>query len=165
MSDEEWDSLVNQKPLLVLYTAAAWDSHLQRIGAVLTYQGKPIAAKWCDVPQSFVDSLKPRHTQITPCEAAAVVVATQWFSALLTQRDLIVLVDNTAAASAMATGSSKTWDLAVLSLQWHHLLAIHNIRAWIEYVPSDENLADEPRRAGTFASKGASSATWPSWVR
>eukprot|EP00971_Amphidinium_carterae_P066114 1309638-Amphidinium_carterae.1 len=65
----------------------------------------------------------------------------------------------------MATGSSKTWDLAVLSLQWHHLLALHNIRAWIEYVPSDENLADEPSRAGTFASKDAFSATWPSWVR
>eukprot|EP00971_Amphidinium_carterae_P002750 54410-Amphidinium_carterae.1 len=96
----------------VLYTDAAWETHLQRVGAVLTFRGKVHAATWADVPVQFLNSLKPRQTQITPCEAAAVVAATDWFAESLRDRDLIVFVDNTAAAAALASGSSRTWDLA-----------------------------------------------------
>eukprot|EP00971_Amphidinium_carterae_P333511 6468295-Amphidinium_carterae.1 len=60
----------------ILYSDAAWDHALQRVGAVLCHRGQVLQVAWCDIPSEFVASLKPRLTQILPSEAVALLLAT-----------------------------------------------------------------------------------------
>eukprot|EP00971_Amphidinium_carterae_P346951 6488716-Amphidinium_carterae.1 len=149
----------------ILYSDAAWDNTLQRVGAVLCHRGQVLHAAWCDIPADFVASLKPRVTQILPAEAVAVLLATWWFSSHLQSCRVIAFMDSTGAASAMATGASHTWDLAYLALLWHQLAAHYSISVWVEHVQSVDKPADEPSRSSTLFGRPALHKPWPAWLR
>eukprot|EP00973_Karenia_brevis_P076529 10631752-Karenia_brevis.AAC.1 len=50
------------------------------------------------------------------------------------------------AAGALATGISQQEDLQCVVTWFHKLCAEHNVGIWIEWVPSEDNLADGPSR-------------------
>jgi len=60
--------------------------------------------------------------------------------------DVNHFADNTAANGAAFKGYSSSPDIARLVYSFHMRLAELKTRLWIEYVPSDANIADDPTR-------------------
>ena len=137
-------------PILV-YSDASFDQTSKeppRLGWVLFDNGKVPEGRSLDVPWDMVASWMPRKTQIFPAEAFAVYAAASEHIGQLAGRDLVVFIDNEAAAAAMIRGSSSTADVGAMAQAVHWLLMRHDCRVWFEWIDSDSNPSDGLSRAG-----------------
>lgn len=138
-------------PPAVLYTDASFEpeSHsLPRGGWVLFQHGAQGAGRAIEIPEAVVASWKDRATQITPAEAWTVFAALAEHAVELSCSDLIVFVDNEAAASSIIRGDSTQRDLAEIAQGIHWLSARHQIRLWVEWIDSESNPSDGLSRDG-----------------
>jgi hypothetical protein len=107
-----------------------------------------VKGKSLRIPQEVVRSWNPRETQICPAEAFAVLAAIFNHESELEGRDIIVFVDNEAAAASLIRGASSSCDVGHIAqeVQWKILRL--NARIWIEWVDSHSNPSDGLSRAG-----------------
>ena len=76
--------------------------------------------------------------------------------------DILIFVDNRPAAGSLVKGSSRDCELDHLAQLFQLILAKHQARAWIEYVPSALNCSDELSRIGSFFKLPAPKCPLPS---
>ena len=82
------------------------------------------------------------------CEILAAVAATWHCRTMLQGRDVLLFVDNEAAAVALVKGSAGCPDAAAAVAVAHAMWAGMGARVWIEWVDSESNPADGPSRDG-----------------
>ena len=95
-----------------------------------------------------LSQMKPRTQYITQAESCAAILPLLVEPDLLADSDLLHFVDNQGTLSTLIRGAARDGDLAVLSSFYQLTCARLGIRAWIEYVESDANIADGPSRRG-----------------
>ena len=98
----------------------------------------------------------PRKTQIAMAELLAPVIAVRSHPHLFQGRAATFYIDNVVAVMALVRGASRAIDLSNMGLAstmlCHHL----SCQYWVEWVPSESNLADDgPRRGSVEASARA----------
>ncbi len=76
----------------------------------------------------------------------ALIASVFTFSDELKGVKVLMFVDNVPAACALSQGISKQEDLQCLSSLFHSLCAGYHVKFWIEWVPSEANIADVPSR-------------------
>ncbi len=138
-------------PPLRLYTDASFEPESglpPRMGWVLLPPGSQPLGRFVDVPPDMIASWTPRSTQIFPAEAMAVYAAIHCHAQELQGQDVIVFVDNEAAAAALIRGSSSSADVGVISQAVHWLLHRLHCRMWLEWTDSDSNISDGLSRDG-----------------
>ena len=105
----------------------------------------------CPMPQSMVDlfdRIKQRKTYIGHFEMIAAIIPfltlpPEWFS----QYDVELWIDNTQAIGSFIKGYAGLYDCAKLVNLFKFAIARLNLRSiFIDYVPSDSNIADIPSR-------------------
>lgn len=106
-----------------------------------------------DAPPAWEDVsfLAPdKETYISQMEAMAVVAAFYSLASShlerLRGRRVNAFIDNTAALSALVHGYTGKEDLAKISNAYHLQLASLRAAAYLEFVPSEANIADLPSR-------------------
>ena len=67
---------------------------------------------------------------------------------LLKDSDVMHFVDNQGTLSTLIRGAARDGDLAVLASFYQLTCARLGVRAWLEYVESEANIADGPSRVG-----------------
>ena len=135
----------------IVYTDASWQPELGAapgLGGVLFMPGAQTKGFATTVPQEVIQAFLPRETQISPLEALAVLQMTLLFQQDLANRDVIWWVDNTSVCSGLIKGASTASDLAQLTLVINLLWASMGCRVYVDYVPSDSNVADGLSRDG-----------------
>ena len=99
-----------------------------------------------------ISALRKQSTFICPLEEVALVapyICPELFP-IFANRDVLYFADNTAANGAAIKGYSSSPDLARLVGPLHFRLAASSTRLWIEFVPSELDIADGPSR-GDFS--------------
>ena len=81
-------------------------------------------------------------------ETVAVVAATWCLAQQLQEEDVVLFVDNEAAAAALIRGSSRQEDVGEFVHMAHILWLQKRMRVWIEWLDSDSNPADSLSRGG-----------------
>jgi hypothetical protein len=130
-------------PCVILYTDAEGSGGL---GAVLLESAA--CARWIasSTPSPVVARLQPRRTQIHAHEILAVFLAAQSFRKFITDKRLVIFVDNKSALGMLVKGAGMAPDLEALAiLTCQILLSSSADLRWV-WVPSRFNLADAPSR-------------------
>ena len=134
------------RPLL-LWTDAAWEKRVASAGALLFEpEARAFTAAACLDWREAVERMSPKEQPIALLEAAALIAAVSLWSQQLRGKHIIVFIDNLSAACALVKGSSTDNDLQHLATAWQLLCAELNMAAWVEWVPSDSNPADQLSR-------------------
>ena len=97
-------------------------------------------------PPVFVQTSQERATQIIALERLAAIVAMLTFRKYLKGHYIILFIDNLSGACAFAKGTSPMKDLQGLIIMAHKIAHILEIKWWIEFVPSNQNVVDYPLR-------------------
>jgi len=139
-------------PPALLYTDASFEAssgNPPRLGWVLFDRSpwKP-QGRSADVPWEIVNTWTARQVYIFPAEAFAVYAAVWSHREVLAGKDVVIFVDNEAAASALIRGSSGLAEANVVAQTLHWLLVEHGIRMWLEWIDSESNLSDGLSRDG-----------------
>ena len=100
------------------------------------------------MPPEVVSTWTPRRTQIFPSEAMAVYAAVFNHQAALAGEDVVIFVDNEAAAAALVRGFSSSADVGCIAQSLRWLLLRISCWMWIEWVDSDSNVPDGLSRTG-----------------
>ena len=129
---------------LVLYTDAS-GAPRNGLGAVLM-DGERVSWTSCRCPESVLQGLAPRKTQINPLEVVGVLLGLWTFSAHIEGRRLVVLIDNQAALGAVRKGRSSVSDLNSLVFACRGLAKGCSAEPIFLWVPSELNWADAPSR-------------------
>ena len=138
-------------PPVVIYSDASSGEDTgpsPRMGWVIFDGSATPKGRSADIPQDVVDSWLPRKTPIFPAEAFAVYAAISEHLDQLRGRDVVVFVDNEAAAASLIRGSSSSLDVGVMAQAVHWLLMRIDCRIWIEWIDSDSNPSDGLSRLG-----------------
>ena len=128
-----------------LYSDAEWDQDDPKppgLGWVLFPPRKKPQGRALVLPWSVVESWIPRRQQIFPAEAFAAYAALWHHREALAGQDLLLFVDNEAAASALIRGASSQDDVGAIVQAFHWLAAKIGCRVWIEWVDSESNPSD-----------------------
>ncbi len=89
---------------------------------------------------------KREDKQIFGLEALAVVLGLESFRELLKGKNVTIYTDNKAVEGDLTRGSSKQSDHnEMIHLIWRRFVC-DKIGAWVERVPTDDNIADGPTR-------------------
>ena len=135
-------------PPCILYTDASQEENCPiTIGWVCFRQRQTIGSS-AVIPQKVVDTWIPRATDIYAGEAFAVLAALWQLAPTMRDQDLIIFVDNEAAAAAMIRGASSSDDVGAVARATHMLALSHGIRFWIEWIDSKSNPSDGLSRLG-----------------
>ena len=138
-------------PPVVCYTDASFEEMSgkpPRLGWVLFDENKQPIGQTADVSWEIVQSWTPRRVYIFPAEAFAAYAAVWNHREMLRGKDILIFIDNEAAAAALIRGSSAADEVNVIAQSLHWLLLEHNIRMWIEWVDSESNVSDGLSRDG-----------------
>lgn len=101
-----------------------------------------------DIPESELSHLLPRIQQITPCELVPPLYTLMCFPEVFFDSDVIWYIDNAASVHCLVKGASSQSDMAAISGAAHLVAARLQCRLWLEWVPTDSNIADGLSRAG-----------------
>ena len=150
--------LCTQPPVLVL-SDAAFEGGVATLGAVVfdpssktfeffeaTFSTSTVAMWQRDAVTAHSESPKLKEQIICQAELAAVVVAVATWAELLSQRDVLLFVDNDPAKDALVNGSSRSSSSSEMVRFCRLLCARHAIAPWFDRVPSPSNIADGPSR-------------------
>ena len=132
---------------VILYTDASYEESSGRppdLGWVAVdteapdvLYGQSLAMSW-----ETVNGWCRRKQQIYAAETFAVIAAVSNLQFLVAGRDILIFVDNEAAASTLIRGASKEEDVQNLAHQFHWQLLHLGSRAWIEWIDTGSNPAD-----------------------
>ena len=141
-------------PPTVIFTDAAFEGGAGTIGVVVKRPGAPLVWSACDCPawvlQAFQEVDRHKTQYIGQLELLAAVVAYTTFPDLLEGQHVIHWVDNESAVYSMAKGYSGAADSARVVNLYHACIAQLRVTPWVEYVHTDDNIADLPSR-GEFS--------------
>jgi len=132
---------VAKRPVLV-YTDAADERGLAKLGGVIFRHGDKPQAMTFDVPQWLRESWGQQDTIINQAELVAVPILAMTMPDLLRDEDVIWFIDNTAAEAALVKAGSPTQTMCLLALRAEAILAGLGARVWYEHVPSADNPGD-----------------------
>ena len=101
-----------------------------------------------EVPQDYLRNYRPDlETYIAQGErTTAAVLPFYSCPKIFVNRKVILFIDNTTALSAFVNGYASKGDMARIVNALHVAQAVLGCHIWIEWVPSDANLADLPSR-------------------
>eukprot|EP00439_Symbiodinium_sp_Y106_P049214 s186_g6.t1 len=119
---------------LRIYTDASFEGGELRLGWIILRSHVCLAAGTTLVPNSVLDTWKPRHQQIFPGEALCVLVVPALHPKLLFQEDAIWFVDNQAALSAAIRGGCRETDVHEIAYAAATLRTRLSFRCWFEWV-------------------------------
>ena len=86
------------------------------------------------------------------------------FADLLIQRKVILFIDNLGAACTLISGSSTQEDVQCILTQWQLFVIQYKIAVWIEWIPSDQNPADEVSRIASYKGTDSDIMLLPPWA-
>ena len=133
---------------VVVYSDASFEHNKAICGWVVFDGNQQPIGQTVHVTQEWIDSWKPRETQIFAAEAFCSLLVPFNLPESLRDRDVLWFVDNEAAAAAMILGSSGSRDVDMIVqlafLQFHSL----NCRIWVEWINSASNPSDGLSRGG-----------------
>ena len=133
----------------VLYSDASWDEKSPPTTGWVLFDDEAIPqGRTLIVPDWVVASWEDRKTQIYPAETFAVYAALWNHRETLANKDVIMFVDNEAAASSIIRGAPRCNDVGDIVQAIHWLAANFAFRFWVEWIDSDSNPSDGLSRAG-----------------
>ena len=146
--------LAADEPPVVVFTDAAFEAGKGTLGVVVKRPGRPLLWTACDCPASLLRAFAELDGQksqyIGQLELLAALVAYTTFADELRGSQVIHWIDNESAVYALVKGYSGAADSARIVNLYHCCVAQLEVTPWIEYVQSEDNLADLPSR-GDFA--------------
>ena len=132
-----------EEPLKIFCDARGYPP---RIAAVFVHGNDVWYTDWVP-PSSLIDPLMPRKdNQIMTQEILAIVIALHTFLPYLKSRRVIVYTDNAGGEGALRKGTTEAWDHNLLVHGVWLLAAKARIGLWVERVPTDDNISDDPSR-------------------
>ena len=142
--------LASDAPPTVIFTDAAFEAGRGTLGVVVKRPGRPLLWTACDCPpwvlQAFAELDRPKSQYIGQLELLAAVVAYTTFADELRGEHVIHWIDNESAVYSLVKGYSRAPDSARVVNLFHGCVAQLEVTPWIEYVQSDDNIADLPSR-------------------
>ena len=112
--------------------------------------GFPLVWTACDCPgwvlAAFQEVDRRKEQYIGQLELLAAVVAYTTFPDLLAGQHVIHWIDNESAVYSLAKGYSGAADSARVVNLFHACVAQLGVTPWLEYVGTDDNIADLPSR-------------------
>ena len=151
------------RPPVILYTDASDvpDRHPQRlVGAVLIIpESQQLLYSAQEVPLTMVESWRPRKSYMGQLELVAPLWALDLWAPLLSERSIILFVDNDSAATNLVKGYSPQPDSSHLVGTFWLTAAQFKLHIYIDHVESKSNLADGPSR-NSFAEVIQLGGTW-----
>ena len=146
--------LASGAPLSVVFTDAAFEAGRGTLGVVVKRPGRPLLWTACDCPpwvlQAFAALDRPKAQYIGQLELLAAVVAYTTFADELRGEHVIHWIDNESAVYSLVKGYTSAPDSARIVNLYHACVTQLGVTPWLEYVQSDDNIADLPSR-GEFA--------------
>ena len=136
-----------RRPLALVYTDASDEGGVVRVGALVVDPSGRGHALVYDVPASLRDEWGTT-TVINQAELYAGPLTAWSMPELLRRHDVLWLIDNTSAESALVKAGSPTESMCRLALTATAALAGLDARPWFEHVASPDNPADVLSRAG-----------------
>ena len=137
--------------LVVAYTDASLEPEsgcMPKLGWVIFGAEKENVGVAAVLSQHTLDTWVDRKTQIFPAEAFAPLLMIEFHGEQLRGKDIIIFVDNEAAAAALIRGSSSSADVGLIVQAFHWKLHQLQARVWIEWIDSESNPADGLSRDG-----------------
>lgn len=142
--------LASPAPPTVIFTDASFEAGAGILGVVVKRPGFPLLWTACDCPPwvlAVFETVDRRKAQyIGQLELLAAVVAYTTFGDELAGQHVIHWIDNESAVYALAKGYSGAPDSARVVNLFHTTASRLGVTPWIEYVHTDDNLADLPSR-------------------
>lgn len=135
------------------------------IGMVLFQQGAPPWVVSSVVPPSVLALLESRKQQIALIELIAVVVAFEVFAEALSDRDVLLFVDNSTAEGVIRNGMARgvARDASALASYLWLRCAKLRLNLFVQWVCSEENIADGPSRPSEPAKSEGLRSLGPVW--
>ena len=146
--------MASREPPTVIFTDASYENGAGALGVVIKRPGLPLLWTACDCPEWVLDAFREvdRHKKqyIGQLELLAAVVAYTTFPEELRGRHVVHWVDNESAVYGLVKGYSGSPDSARVINLYHACITQLGVTPWVEYVHTDDNLADDPSR-GEFS--------------
>lgn len=142
--------VASDRPPTVILTDASYEGGKGCLGVVVKRPGRPLLWTACDCPpellKAFADLDRPKKQYIGQLELLAAVVAYTTFPEEMRGEHVIHWIDNESAVYALVKGYSRAADSARIVTLYHSCVSQLGITPWIEYVQSEDNIADLPSR-------------------
>ena len=142
--------MASREPPTVIFTDASFEDGAGALGVVVKRPGQPLLWTACDCPEWVLDAFREvdRHKAqyIGQLELLAAVLAYTTFPEELRGRHVIHWVDNESAVYGLVKGYSGSPDSARVVNLYHTCVTQLGVTPWVEYVHTDDNLADLPSR-------------------
>ena len=141
---------VSSEPPTVVFTDAAFEGGRGTIGVVVKRPGRGLAWTACDCPgwglSAFRAVDRAKEQYIGQLELLAAVVAYTTFPDLLAGQHVIHWIDNESAVYSLVKGYCGAADSARVVNIFHSVMSRLGITPWLEYVGTEDNIADLPSR-------------------
>jgi hypothetical protein len=133
--------------IVLVYTDAAWEVNevtgeiVATLGTLLM-NGNETIARAAHAPRDWIESLKPRKSQILACELIALAGLLLQDGEGLKDQHVLIFIDNLAGACLLTKASTEQADI-----QWIVAVILARLTSleclwWIEWLPSEANPAD-----------------------
>ena len=138
-----------RRPVIELFTDAR--SKPPRIAGVMLGSLSPVYTAWDPDEETMAAWVLRIDDQIVALELLAVVVSVLTFCEELSGTSVRLWIDNSVGEFALSKGSAKAADHnKLVHIVWT-LAAKFHFGLWVERVPSELNISDEPSREVPFA--------------
>ena len=142
--------LASAEPPTVVLTDAAFESGRGTIGVVVKRPGRPLVWTACDCPGWVLSAFRAvdraKEQYIGQLELLAAVVAYTTFPDILEGQHVIHWIDNESAVYSLVKGYCGAADSARVVNIFHCAVSQLNVTPWMEYVWTEDNIADLPSR-------------------
>ena len=142
--------IASSAPPTVVFTDAAFEGGGGTIGVVVKRPGHGLVWTACDCPRwvltAFQTVDRAKEQYIGQLELLAAVVAYTTFPDLLQGQHVIHWIDNESAVYSLVKGYCGAADSARVVNIFHSMVSRLGITPWLEYVGTEDNIADLPSR-------------------
>ena len=142
--------LLHQDPPVIIYTDASdvpGRDPRQVVGAVVYDPLRDtLQYSWSDVPPALLDQWDVRESYMGQLELLAALFGLRLLSELVSNRQILIFIDNDSAASNLVRGYSKISDSSLIVGEFWLAAASLNADVYCDRVSSKSNLADAPSR-------------------
>ena len=140
----------SNEPPTIVFTDASWEDGKGALGVVVKAPGKPLVWTACDCPAWVIDVFqevdRAKKQYIGQLELLAALLAYTTFPDLLRGKHVVHWIDNESAVYSLVKGYSGAPDSARIVNLYHSEVARLRVTPWLEYVHTDDNIADLPSR-------------------
>ena len=133
---------------VVIYSDASFENGVAKCGwVVFPPQRRPIGQS-VTIPAEWIAAWEPRETQIFAAEVFCSLLVPFNLPHFFRGQDVLLFIDNEAAAAAIIRGSSSSVDVDSI-VQISSIVLLHlEARLWVEWINSDSNPSDGLSRDG-----------------